>query len=790
MRAAFDPTSSTLGITLVYLVVGAGVLVLLGSLGIQLRGLGRALRRRADEVPVLRGTMAASAGLASIVGAALAIELGGPGALPWMWIVTFLGIGVVWAEVRLAARTRGHDRGGILRASPMRAMARGLGNAGVVLAALYGIALAIAAIGVGALLHGQQVGALFGALTGAEPALVAALLALLAAPLILSAGTRFAPKLRHLCLTALPALVGLYVLVSLAALLGDLTATKAALDGALAAAFSGGAALGGAAGGTVAALTHAVLRTTMTGPGLGVAALAPEVARAKDPDDAATRAMLGPALAAGVVGTLTALTLLSLGPRADATVAERQLVYLETHQSRALLPSERGQTIVLPEPENTPLAEGELYALVLRSSPRGHKVGKIFEDQNLIAVPAWEITANVDRVLFHDRDPERRDNAGYDITVPVTREVIETRAGPWLKLAPVDPKVNLRALVNSRGLDGPFLPLDDFRFVGAVERAISGHPKFGEHLSLYEPERDDRPLNPTLREILELGFRGPYTGVDEEPLPPALPSAPGFLPEVGSIVRLRFEPPARGLDIGFINRAKELETPDWDFLAAAHTVVLRHPEDPALDIEIPVVARRDRGRLRFTTATPGFGFDAMQTMTSHEGPYLLPEAVDLSFEVRSDARLPARFKGRRALIQLPDADGRGPDLRALLRSEMSSPRLAIDGASGLAPAWRRGLGSAGAIGSWAGALAAFALALVGAFAWASAGAAGLRRTFGAGAGFFYRLAFVGLCAVGGTLSLADVLRITDLSIVLAAELQLVGLIALLPRIFGRDGRDT
>ena len=135
----------------------------------------------------------------------------------------------------------------------------------------------------------------------------------------------------------------------------------------------------------------------------------------------------------------------------------------------------------------------------------------------------------------------------------VTREVLETRTGPWLKLAPADPDVNLRALVNSRGLDGPFLPLDDFRFVGAVERAISGHPKFGEHLSLYEPERDDRPYDPTLREILELGFRGPYTGVDEEPLPPALVSAPDFLPEVGSLVHLRLEPPARGLDIGFID---------------------------------------------------------------------------------------------------------------------------------------------------------------------------------------------------------------------------------------------
>jgi len=789
MSGAFDPTSSALGITLVYLVLGVGALVLLGSLFVQLRGLGRALRPSDDPTPILRGSAAASVGVASIVGAALAVELGGPGALPWMWLVTFLGMGLVWASTTAALRSRGHDDDGHLRASPIRAMQAGLAGAGAALGIAYALALALAAVAVGALLHGQQVGALFHELAGAPRATIAAALALVAAPLILSPGTRFGPRLRHLSLRLLPLLLMVYVGIALAALLGDASGTRAALELALSSAFSSDALstdalAGGASGGALAALTHAVLRTTMTGPGLGIAAFAPELAHAQDIERSSARAMLGPLLGAGLVGTLTALTLLSLGAN-DKVVAERELVFLEAHQSRALLPSERGQTIVLPEEENTPLQEGNLYEMVLRSNPRGHKVGRLLEQDNLVVIPDWKIAAKTDTLILRDGDPKRRDNAGFDVIVPCTREVVDTRAGTFLKLTPKDPTINLRALMNARTLEGPYVALGDFHFVGAVERAISGHPRFGEHLALYEPEREGPPVDPSLRDILQLGYRGPYVDSDEEPLPPALVGAEGFLPEIGSILHLRLEPPERGLDLGFINRAKDLETPPWDMLAAAKSVVLRHPEDPSLDVLIPIVAREHRDRLRFNTAVAGFSFGAMQTMTSHEGPYILPAPVDLTVEVHGDARLPARYAGRRALIPIEPEGRRLPDLETLFATDMRGPVLAADGASALARAWRRGLGSAGEIGAWVAALATFALGAIGLGAWAGVGAASLSQVYGAGAGLVYRLVFVLLCALGGTLTLADVLGIADVSLILAAQLHLIGLVALLPRLLAR-----
>ncbi len=647
-----------------YLVLGVGGMVLLGSALVQLRGLGRALRPSDDPTPLLRGSTA-SAGVASIVGAALAIEVGGPGALPWMWLVTFLGMGLVWASTTAALRSRGHDRDGLLRASPIRAMQAGLAGAGAALSVAYALALALAAAGVGALLHGQQVSALFYDLAGAPKGAIAGALALLAAPLILSPQTRFGARIRHLSLRLLPLLLMVYVGIALATLVGDVEGTRAALDLALSAAFSdetlsSDALAGGASGGALAALTHAVLRTTMTGPGLGVAAFTPELAHARDVERSSARAMLAPLLGAGLVGSLTALTLLTHGGDRGA-VAERELVFLEAHQSRALLPSERGQTVVLPEEENTPLEEGNLYAMVLRANPRGHKVGRLLEQDNIVVVPSWRITEATDTLILRDGDPTRRDNAGYDVIVPCTRELVDTRAGTFLKLAPKDPELNLRALMNSRNLEGPYVGLGDFHFVGAVERAISGHPRFGEHLALYQPESDEAPVDPSLRDILQMGYRGPYVDSDEEPLPPALVGAEGFLPEVGSVLHLRMEPPKRGLDLGFINRAKELETPAWDMLAAAKSVVLRRPEP----------GRRDPDRRPRAPRPPALQHRRLRLLLRGDADHDLP-------------------RGALHPAGAPRHHGRGPQRRPPAPALRRSPRLDPDRARGTPPPRPRG----------------------------------------------------------------------------------------------------
>ena len=182
MNAVLDP-AGPLGVTLAYVVLGAGVLVTALTLAPQLRRLPAALA--GEGPPFLTGAaLAASTGVASVAGAALAVTLGGPGALPWMWLAAFLGMGFTWLDTAAAVRSRGHDARGALIASPMLALEAALGGAaGKALALLLAFAVALAALGLGALFQAQQLGALLHEVTGVGPTAVAALLVVAVAAL-------------------------------------------------------------------------------------------------------------------------------------------------------------------------------------------------------------------------------------------------------------------------------------------------------------------------------------------------------------------------------------------------------------------------------------------------------------------------------------------------------------------------------------------------------------------------------------------------------------------------------
>lgn len=771
MNAVYDPTGP-LGVALVYILLGAGVVVALFTVFVQLRRLPQALTGEGPPFLAL-AAVASGAGMASIGGGALAVSLGGPGALPWIWVATFLGMGLVWLDASLAARTRGHDARGALVASTMRALEAGLEGPGKALALLFALFLALAAISVGALFQGQQIGAVLREVTHARPWAVALLLLAGALPLLLIARA----QLRHHVLRVAGWALAIYLLLTLALLLSDTAAVAAALARALASATTGDALLGGAVGGTITAVTHGVLRATMAGAtGLGGAALTGELARASDPERAGARAMLAP-LISGVVGTLTALTLLAHGPAPAAQIAERELLDLEPHHSRGLLPSERGQTFILPA--DTPLREDHRYPMVLRASPRGHRAGQLFRDENIVALPAWTVTAASDTVVFRDKDPERAKNPGYDLIVPCERELVKVGAGTFLKLTPRDPALNMRAQVAARGLDGPFIVLDDLHFIGVVERAFSARPQIGEHLALYEDLTEEDPAALSVRDALALGYRGPFFDDGLPALPRALISAPEFTPAIGEVTRVRFTTPERGLRLGFINRIGEIEAPPWDFLAAADTAIFRHRSDPALDLRVGVQPRLFAGRLRFAAADPK-ALRALAAAADYEGPYLLTPPAELRVEVHSDARLPARYAGRRALIPLDaDAPRAGglvhPGPAALLAAGLEGPVLATDGAGLIARTWGQHLGAAG---SWVLALTALALTLSAMAAWAAQGAAAARHLFGEGAGGAFRAVFLVAVVIGPSLGLLGALRLADAAVILAAQVQILSLVFL------------
>lgn len=74
----------------------------------------------------LSSALAGTIGMGNIAGVALAIAVGGPGAVFWMWMTAILGIATKFFTCTLAVMYRGRDSGGTLRGGPMYVIREGL----------------------------------------------------------------------------------------------------------------------------------------------------------------------------------------------------------------------------------------------------------------------------------------------------------------------------------------------------------------------------------------------------------------------------------------------------------------------------------------------------------------------------------------------------------------------------------------------------------------------------------------------------------------------------------------
>lgn len=637
---------------------------------------------------------------------------------------------------------------------------------GQVVTLAHGLAATLAALTAGALLHAQQAGEVARAATVAPWAVGLGLAALTVAALR-GPGRWLGPV----------ALVGLAVHVALTSLLsslllfGDGAALSAVLGDMSRGALGGGAA----AGGLLGALAQGVLRAGVAGAtgGLGhAAALGPR------------GAWLAP-LVTAAVALLTGLAAAGGGLTAATPVAGRELLPLERSLRAGLTPSEYGQLIVLPD--DAGLVEGQRYPVVLRADPRGHRYGDVFRDETFVAAPAWGFTRAVDTVILRDSDPKRAKNPGFDLRIPVTREFVDTRRGPFLKLHPVDPSINIRQLMAARNLDGPFLNVADHRFEAGVLRGFQ--MASGERRSLYaEPPAEGAPPTPPLRDLVTLDYAGPYPDAPPSPLALAAPVDGGLRP--GTVAHLRLEPPARGLELGFINGLGELEVPPWEFLAGTTTAVLRHPTDPALDREIAVRSRVAFGRLRFSTDE--IDLERLgELLPGFTGPHLRPPGYRFAVEVHRGARLPAgHAETSLALVPVhmhlaptgnsnPGMGLYDPHPGEVLLTDMAGPFLDEDAAAGLVRALAHAHGFAV---SALGAAALVVLALAGLLQWLRAGLRPATAVFGPAAGPGFAVVFVVCVAVGPALGLGQVLRVADAAVAVAVLLGVARLLVWLPRL--------
>lgn len=191
-------------------------------------------RGRVNPFQALTTALAGSLGTGNILGVGVAITVGGPGSLFWMWASALLGMMTVFAENLLAARHRGAPGAlGYIEA------------VGRPLALVYGAGCCLASLGMGNLVQANAAAAACQRL-GAPPLAVGAVLGVLVFWVArggLACAARLTEKL-------VPAMAALFF----AASLGVLWVFRAELPRAVASIFQGAFSLKAGAGGTAGML--------------------------------------------------------------------------------------------------------------------------------------------------------------------------------------------------------------------------------------------------------------------------------------------------------------------------------------------------------------------------------------------------------------------------------------------------------------------------------------------------------------------------------------------------------
>ena len=106
----------------------------------------------------LSTAIASQVGTGSIVGAAGAILIGGPGAIFWMWIIAFLGMATIYAEATLAIKTRKVDENGNINGGPVYYITTAFkGSFGKFMAEFFAVAAVLALGFMGAMVQSNSI---------------------------------------------------------------------------------------------------------------------------------------------------------------------------------------------------------------------------------------------------------------------------------------------------------------------------------------------------------------------------------------------------------------------------------------------------------------------------------------------------------------------------------------------------------------------------------------------------------------------------------------------------------
>ena len=257
----------------------------------------------------LTTALSGTIGTGNIGGVALAIFLGGPAAIFWMWVVAFLGMTTKFVEVTLAHKYREKLPDGSIAGGPMFYIENGLNMKW--LAVIFSVCLLMMCIGTGNMPQINNIALVMNDTFDIPKWLTGLVLAILLWMVIIGGIKRIAQIASKL----VPFMAFWYILGALAVIIGNYENIIPSLKLIFVHIFSPAAAVGGFLGASVAAaLTRGVNRGLYSNEaGQGSAPIAHATSKTENPIEEGMVSILEPFIDTIVVCTLTGLVILSSG---------------------------------------------------------------------------------------------------------------------------------------------------------------------------------------------------------------------------------------------------------------------------------------------------------------------------------------------------------------------------------------------------------------------------------------------------------------------------------------------
>ena len=294
--------------------------------GINLRGMGEALallRPGADEkdgpgeithFQALATALSGTVGVGNIAHVAVAISIGGPGAIFWLIVAGLLGMASKFVECTLGVKYRVQHPDGSVSGGPMFYLHRGLAERGWPrlgrgLAIYYAICISVGCLGVGSMFQSNQAYVQFKGVTGGDASFFAERGWMFGLILAVLVGVVTLGGIRSIARVA-GRLVPFMALLYSAAALFVIAANFTRIPEAIRLIVTGAFAPEGMAGGVVAVMILGFRRAAFSNEaGIGSAAIAHSAVRTSEPITQGLVALLEPFIDTVVVCTLTGLVI-------------------------------------------------------------------------------------------------------------------------------------------------------------------------------------------------------------------------------------------------------------------------------------------------------------------------------------------------------------------------------------------------------------------------------------------------------------------------------------------------